>query len=110
MPQVRAKAGFHKEGWLVSQALTVWRTDETGQERNVIIDGEQRWLCALDEGMLQGPMVYLDGITEVEARKLTVQLYTRRGSWTDEGLSLALQPIDLDVTDALDLGLDWASD
>jgi ParB-like chromosome segregation protein Spo0J len=101
------KAGFRKEGWLVSQALTVWRTDETGAERMVIIDGEQRWTCALDIGLLTGPMVYLDGITEAEARKLTVQLYRRRGAWTDEGLAAALQPIELDIpTDSLELGFE----
>jgi len=98
------KAGFMKEGWLSSQALLVWRTDEKGEERNVIIDGEQRWTCALDVGLLEGPAVYLDGITEAEARRLTVQLYTRRGSWTDEALAEALRPIELDVSDALDLG------
>lgn len=101
------KAGFRKEGWLVSQALTVWRTDETGEEKNIIIDGEQRWTCALDAGLLQGPVVYLDGITEAEARKLTVQLYKRRGAWTDEGLAAALQPIDLNIpTDSLELGFE----
>jgi len=100
------KAGFRKEGWLVSQALTVWRTDESGEERLIIIDGEQRWTCALDVGLTTGPVVYLDGITEEEARALTVKLYTRRGSWTDEALATALQPLDLDVTDALDLGFE----
>jgi hypothetical protein len=35
--------GFTEEGWLKSHALTIWRTDEKGVEKRLIIDGEHRW-------------------------------------------------------------------
>lgn len=82
-PEVAAAlaAGFRKEGWLVAQALLIWGTDETGARRDLIIDGEQRWTTGIRLAMPDGPMVFLDGITEAEARALTVKLYLRRGAW-----------------------------
>jgi ParB-like chromosome segregation protein Spo0J len=98
--------GFKEDGWLVSQALTIWRTDETGQEQNIIIDGEHRWLCALDVGLTDGPYVPLDGIPEREAKALTFKLYKRRGEWTEEGTVALLS--DLEIEDMARGALDFA--
>ncbi len=68
------------EGWLPSQALTVWRTDEKGRRMNLIIDGENRWrIATADLGWTHGPMCFLDGLTEKDARALTLKLLYKRG-------------------------------
>lgn len=95
--------GFRTDGWLVSQALLVWGTDETGARRDVIIDGEHRWTAAQAVGLAEGPMVVLDGIREAEAKALTVKLNQKRGAWDTLELGKLLAEIDFD---AISLGFD----
>lgn len=91
------KHGFTTDGWLVSQALLIWGIDDGGEERNMIIDGEHRWRGATELGMLQGPMVVLDGLSEPQAKALTVKLNQKRGDWNQEGLATLLQSIQYEV-------------
>jgi ParB-like chromosome segregation protein Spo0J len=109
----RIRHGFKTDGWLVAQALLVWRADERGRVRNVIIDGEQRFTVADELGMTEGPVSFLDGITEAAARRLTVKLNARRaggGSFDPAKFAanvVSIGEVDLgDVSHALDLGLD----
>ena len=101
--------GLQTDGWVASQALLVWGTDEKGRTRNMIIDGEHRWRAAREAGFAQGPMVLLDGVTEAEAKALTVKLNQKRGDWDEAGLGALLRelaataPPDLDMT--LELGI-----
>jgi len=102
------KYGLVHDGWLVSQSMTVWGKDEKGKERNLIIDGEQRHGIAKELGLELGPMVFLDGITEVEAKALTVKLDAKRGQPDDEKMALVLKTLEgaMDEgTRALDLGI-----
>lgn len=73
--------GMRTEGWLASQPLLIWGTDENGDVKNLIIDGEHRWHTAKKVGFKQGPMVVLDGLSEIQAKALTVKLDQRRGSF-----------------------------
>lgn len=100
--------GLKRDGWLASQALLVWGTDETGVRQDLIIDGEHRWIAATGEGLVKGPMVFLDGLTEVEAKALTIKMNQKRGEWNPEMLAGVVKELDLALeTDdlALDLGL-----
>jgi hypothetical protein len=102
------KHGFKKEGWFASHALTIWRTDEKGNLKMLIIDGEHRQAAGLELGMKEGPMVFLDGLTEAEAKMLTVKLDAKRGKFDHEDLSTLLLSVkdDLDLeTRSLDLGI-----
>lgn len=90
------RQGFGEEGWLASHALLVWGKDERGKERNIIIDGEHRWTVGLELGLKQGPMVFLNGITEAQARALTVKLAMRRGAPNTEKLQLVVRMLDAD--------------
>ena len=97
--------GFVQDGWLASQALLIWRTDETGAKRNMVIDGEHRYLTAVACGLTRGPMVMMDGLTEAEAKKLTVKLNQRRGSWDASKLGEVLRGLgEHEALSALDLG------
>ena len=102
--------GLQTDGWLASQALLVWRTDETGATRNLIIDGEHRYRAALACGMTEGPVVYLDGVSEPEAKALTIKMNQKRGDWDQAALSSLLQELSetlpADVPLALDFGFD----
>ena len=60
--------GLKRDGWLASQALLIWGTDEKGERQDLIIDGEHRWLAATGEGLQKGPMVFLDGLSAAEAK------------------------------------------
>lgn len=73
--------GLKNDGWISSQALLVWATDETGAIRNVIIDGEHRWRAARELGLDNGPVVELHGIPEIEAKALTIKLNAKRGAF-----------------------------
>jgi hypothetical protein len=97
--------GFRVDGWLLSQALLIWATDEIETPQNVIIDGEHRWKCALDVGLREGPMVRLYGLTSNEAKALTVKLNQKRGDWAEDDLARVLAELstDDDVL-AVDLG------
>ncbi len=86
--------GLQTDGWLASQALLVWGTDEGGSPVNLIIDGEHRWRAARDLGMTEGPMVFLHGVTAAKAKALTVAMNQRRGEFDEEGLSALLHSLD----------------
>lgn len=104
-PEMRAslKHGFEVDGWLASQALLVWRTDDAGNIQNLIIDGEHRWEVACELGMVEGPMVYLDGYSETAAQKLTIKLNQKRGDWDQTKLAILLRSFGEDVQ-GIDLG------
>ncbi len=88
------KHGYTSDGWLASHALLVWETDEKGKTKRLIIDGEHRWHCANEVGLKEGPMVLLKGITEAEAKGLTVKLNQKRGDWDITGLSVLLKELE----------------
>jgi hypothetical protein len=99
---------FKRDGWMASMAMLVWGKDEHGEERNIIIDGEQRWTVGKQIGMEKGPAVFLDGITEAQAKALTIKLDQKRGHFDDQALGVLLRGIEhsLDLeTRALDLGI-----
>jgi hypothetical protein len=101
--------GLLKDGWLVSHALTIWRTDEKGKTKNIIIDGEHRWEEAKALGMVEGPMVFLDGVTLADAKQLTVKLDAKRGRFNEEKLGVLVRSVQEVLhleTQALDLGID----
>lgn len=85
--------GFRVDGWIVSQALLVWGSDDVGVPRGVIIDGEHRWTAARDVGLVEGPAVVLHGLAEREAKGLTVKLNQKRGDWDAEGLRALLADV-----------------
>lgn len=85
--------GFKEDGWLASMALTIWGKDDKGVVRNLIIDGEHRWHAANALGIKEGPMTFVDGLTEAQAKALTVKLDRKRGSFSETALSALLQEI-----------------
>lgn len=85
--------GLKEDGWLAAQALLIWRTDENGEEKNLIIDGEHRWKGATELGMKRGPMVFLDGLTRAEAMALTVKLDNKRGKFNPAKLVDVLKTV-----------------
>jgi ParB family chromosome partitioning protein len=100
--------GLEKDGWLVSHALTIWGHDENGVVKNLIIDGEHRWEAAKQLGMKDGPMVFLNGLTESAAKMLTVKLDQKRGRFNEDRLGALLQSVQADLnldTQSLDLGI-----
>jgi ParB-like chromosome segregation protein Spo0J len=109
-PHVQASIehGFRTDGWLVSQALLVWGKDDKGKDRHLIIDGEHRHAAGLAVGLEEGPMVVLDGLTEVEAKALTIKMNQRRGDWDPDLLGNLLRDLeDMGApVDALDMGFD----
>jgi hypothetical protein len=100
--------GLRKDGWLASHALTIWRTDDKGETKNIIIDGEHRHEAALEIGFDMGPMVFLDGLTEAKAKEWTIKIDAKRGRFDDDALSLVLRDIEpaMDLESrSLDLGI-----
>lgn len=109
----RIKHGLEVDGWILSQSLLVWGKDEKGVRRNVIIDGEQRHTVALELGRTRGPMVFLDGLTEAQAKALTIKMLARRaggaGAFDMTKLAASIPSIRAELSGpnlALDLGLD----
>ena len=103
------KHGFQTDGWISSQALLIWGKDDKGVQRDVIIDGEHRWKVATELGYTVGPMVVLDGLTEAQAKALTVKMDARRGVFDPETLGVLLREIQFEVGNAslgLELGLE----
>jgi ParB-like chromosome segregation protein Spo0J len=100
------KHGLLEDGWLASQALLVWGTDETGAKRDMVIDGEHRHTAATELGLKSGPMVFLNGLTEAEAKKLTVKMNQKRGQWDPTKLEDLLRGLDQggEALSAIDLG------
>lgn len=100
--------GFLTDGWLASHALLVWGRDDKGDWQGLIIDGEHRWTVANKLGMLEGPMVFLNGISEAQAKALTIKMGTKRGTFAPLPLAELIKSIQFDLgTDdmALDLGI-----
>jgi len=87
------KHGMLEDGWIASQALLVWGKDEKGKQRNVIMDGEHRWKIAAELGFKSGPMVFIDGLTEDEAKAFTVKMDARRGKFNQNLLGELLRSI-----------------
>ena len=100
------KADFVHNGWLSSHALLIWRTDEKGRQKNLIIDGEHRWRIATELGFPRGPMVFLDGLTQKRAQEMTVALDSKRGKFDEGKLRTVLEQIGIDDALAFRLGLD----
>ena len=102
------KHGLETDGWIASQALLIWGTDENKRRKNLIIDGEHRWTVACELGFDDGPMVRLNGLTEVQAKALTIKMNQKRGEFDDDGLGVLIREIqgDMDVDDlGLELGM-----
>lgn len=102
------RVGLLSDGWLASQSLLIWGTDEKGRRRDVIIDGEQRWTVARDCAFKQGPMVFLDGITESAAKALTVKMDSKRGTLNPDRLGALIREIQFELRPegmAHDLGI-----
>lgn len=98
--------GLSRQGWLAAYALLVWGTDEKGKRRDVIIDGEHRWRLARELGFVEGPMVFLDGITEQRAKEMTVELDNKRGKFDEPSLRTLLASLEPDEGLAFRLGFD----
>lgn len=99
------EAGLKFDGWIVSQSLLVWSTDDAGERRDLIIDGEHRWRAATRLGFTVGPVVRLEGLAENDAKKLTIKLNSKRGSFKRESLEALVREIQFALGSA-DLGLD----
>jgi hypothetical protein len=100
--------GLQTDGWLPSHAMTIWGKDAEGHVLNIIVDGEHRWHAGKELGLTEGPMVFIDGLTEAQAKALTVKLDAKRGRFDEDKLALVLRSIvaDLDAeTRALNLGI-----
>lgn len=99
--------GLLTEGWIRAFPLLVWGIDDKGERRDVIIDGEHRLEEATDLGFKEGPVVFLDGITEAQAQAFTVALTMRRGRAAEEPLKEVLRRIAAsgEKIGALSLGL-----
>ena len=104
--------GFREDGWIASQALLVWGTDEAGKRKNIIIDGEHRWRAAQELGYTEAPMVVMRGITEAVAKSLTIKLDAKRGQFDSEQLTLLVKEIalELDGDCSLSLGIENLDD
>ncbi len=98
--------GLRKDGWLASQSLLIWGTDDKGKQQNLIIDGEHRWKAAVEDGLKRGPMVFLDGISSSEAKALTIKMNQKRGEWDVDLLAGVVKELELEGEDlVLELGL-----
>lgn len=97
-------------GWLVSQAMTVWNTDERGRKQGLILDGEHRWTLAA--GMKKVPAVLLDGLTEAQAKALTLKLAQRRGHFDVDQLADIVRSLQRssEVSSELALHLGYSDD
>jgi len=107
--QESLKDGLQHDGWLASLALTIWGTDEKGRKKNLIIDGEHRWTVAKQLGFKEGPMVFLHGVTEAQAKALTIKLNAKRGSPNEEKLKIIVKELELKLQVpnlSLDLGIE----
>lgn len=87
------KSGLLVDGWLLSQSLLIWGSDEKGRKRNLIIDGEHRWTVAQEIGFVQAPMVFLHRITEARAKGLTIKMNQKRGEFDEAELAVLVRQI-----------------
>lgn len=97
------RRGFEEDGWVVSQALLIWGSDEKGRRKNIVIDGEHRLTVARELGFKTGPMVFLEKLTEAQAKALTVKM-GKHGERDDDELGKLLRAVQFDLQ-APDLGL-----
>ena len=99
------KLSMKRDGWLASQPLLIWETDNRKKKRMLIIDGEHRWRIANELGFQSGPMVFLNGITKEKAIELTIKLDNNRGTFDDKLLTQAIREVLPEIDDpALVLG------
>jgi hypothetical protein len=101
--------GLINVGWLKSQKLLIWRTDENGKTKNIIIDGEHRWDEATKlGGFTEVPMVYLDGLTEAQAKKYTLRFIYNHGDPDINEVTALLKSMNIDDlgTASLEIGVD----
>ncbi len=101
--------GLREDGWLKAQSLLIWGTDNKGKRRDVIIDGEQRWTVAAAAGFTEGPMVFLDGVSERDAKKLTIKFDKKRGRFDDYAIGSLVRELAAGSEDpnlGIDLGFD----
>lgn len=97
------KHGLKTDGWLASQALLIWGSDERGRTKSIIIDGEHRWTVAGELGFKKCPMVVLEKMTEAQAKALTVKMNQKRGEFDPALLSTLLREIQYDYPEDLSL-------
>lgn len=83
--------GMKTRGWIASQALLIWGTNEKGVRQDIIIDGEHRWEVAVGLKFVDGPVVVIDGITRAQAMALTIELDQKRGKFTQDRLGVAVR-------------------
>ena|GEM_PF-1751171 len=83
-------AGIHKHGFV--GAVLVWKG------RNIIIDGEHRWIAAKKSGLTKIPIIELE-VDEARARELTIAFNQKRGFFDPDRLTDVVQFI-ADKTDA----------
>lgn len=95
------KRSMLEDGWLESQPILVWETDERGRKKMFIIDGEHRWKCGIEVGFKKAPMVFLNNITREQAQALTIKLDHLRGKFGEQSLANVLRDLlpKLDVED-----------
>jgi hypothetical protein len=98
------REGLKTDGWLASQSLLIWGSDEKGKRKGLIIDGEHRWTEAAALGFVEGPMVFLEGMTEASAKALTVKMNQKRGENDKVKLAELIRSVQPDF--AGDLGID----
>ena len=79
--------GMRRDGWIMSQSILVWR------DKNVIIDGEHRYRAATELGYTLGPVVFIDDITESQAKTLTIALNAKRGEFDSKSLGDVIRSI-----------------
>lgn len=103
--QASMEQGFNTDGWIASQALLIWGKDDKGVEQNIIIDGEHRWTIAVKLGLAMGPMVFLDGLTQAQAKALTIKMNQKRGEFNADELSTLLKDLQVEL-EVEDLGLE----
>lgn len=102
------KHGLKEDGWVISQSMLIWGLDDKGVRRDIIIDGEHRWIAAQELGFTEAPMVFQDGLSEAQAKALTIKLDAKRGKfgWKLDGLVQELN-VDLGVPDlGMELGFE----
>ena len=100
--------GLESDGWLIADALLVWGKDEKGKKRDVIIDGEHRWTVATELGFTEGPMVFVNGLTEASAKALTIKMNQKHGEFDRAKLEDVVRSIQGDLSPgdfSLDLGI-----
>lgn len=70
------RQSIRRYGFLVPVLV---RTHPELENEWLIVDGEHRWRGAGDEGYLELPIIPIDGLTEADAKKLTIVLNETKG-------------------------------